>query len=107
MARTALFLLFFLALLVGTSLLEIYLSKRGSKWPGLVLPGICFLFSLLYPLNLAAPSAGVSAGFFAQLLAVWLMANLPTAVLLAVYFAARGKQRRRRRLEKMHIQDLD
>lgn len=107
MTRTAYFLLFFLALLVGTILLEVYLSGRESKWPGLVLPGCCFLFSLLYPLNMAVPSAGVSAGFVAQLLAVWLMANLPTAVLLAVYFAARAKQRRRSQLDKMHIQDLD
>lgn len=107
MARVTLVLLFILALLVGTILLEIYLSRRESRWPGLVLPLICFLLSLLYPLNLAAPSGGVSVGFFAQLLAVWLMGSIPTIVLLAVYFAARAKQRRRRQLEKMHIQDLD
>ena len=38
--------------LVGGVLLQIFLSKRESKWPGLVLPAISFLWSLLYLFNL-------------------------------------------------------
>ena len=34
--------------LVGGVLLQIFLSKRESKWPGLVLPAISFLWSLLF-----------------------------------------------------------
>ena len=49
MERTAIVLIFTLALLVGVIFLQIYLSKRESKWPGLVLPIIAFLWGLLYP----------------------------------------------------------
>ena len=96
-----------LVLPVGIVLLQIFLSRREGRWPGLVLPGISLLLSLLYPLNMAAPAGGVTAGFVVQLLVVWLLANIPTFVLLAIYFVCREKQRRNRQLEKMNIQDLD
>ena len=38
--------LILLALLVGIVLLQIFLSRRKSRWPGLVLPSLTFLFSL-------------------------------------------------------------
>ena len=107
MERTAIVLIFTLALLVGVIFLQIYLSKRESKWPGLVLPIISFLFGLLYPLNMIAPSDGVTAGFIFQMILVWLLGNIPTIILLAIYFGCRGKQRRNKQLEKMNIQDLD
>ena len=37
------FLLFLLAVLVGAILLQIFLSRRKSRWPGLVLPALTFL----------------------------------------------------------------
>lgn len=96
----------FLILLVGVILLQIFLSKRESKWPGLVLPILCFLYGLLYPLNMMAPSDGISAGFVVQLIAVWLLGNIPTIVLLIIYFACREKFRRSKQMDKMNIQDL-
>ena len=36
----------------------------------------------------------------------FLIYNIPTAILLAIYFACREKQKRNRDLEKMNIQDL-
>ena len=33
--------------------LQMYLSRKPARWPGLVLPIIAFLFSLLYLLNMA------------------------------------------------------
>ncbi len=88
-------------------LLQIYLSKRESKWPGLVLPIMAFLFGLLYPLNMVAPSEGVTVGFVFQMLLVWLLGNIPTIILLAIYFGCRGKQQRNKQIDKMNIQDLD
>lgn len=52
-----LILIAFIAIVI---LLQIYLSKRASKWPGLVLPIMAFLFGLLFPLNMVAPSDGVN-----------------------------------------------
>lgn len=100
-------LIIVLAFFVAVVLLQIFLSRRESKWPGLVLPIIAFLFGLLYPLNMIAPSAGVTAGFIVQMIMVWLLGNIPTIVFLAIYFGCREKQRRNKQLEKMNIQDLD
>lgn len=93
--------------IVGVVLLQIYLSKSESKWPGLVLPILAFFFGLLYPLNMAAPSEGVTTGFIVQMIIVWLLGNIPTIIFLAIYFGCRGKQRRNRQIDKMNIQDLD
>lgn len=100
--RTLVFLLF----IAGVIVLQVFLSKKENKWPGLVLPIIAFLFGLLYPLNMIAPSEGVNAGFIFQMILVWLLGNIPTIVLLTIYFACRGKQRRNKQLDKMNIQDL-
>ena len=97
--RTLVVLLF----ITGVIVLQIFLSKRESKWPGLVLPIISFLISFIYPLNMAIPSVG---GFVFALILGWLIANIPTIVLLTIYFACRGKQRRNKQLDKMNIQDL-
>lgn len=96
---------FVLLLLAGLIVLQIFLSRRTSKWPGLALPAIAFLFSLLYPLNMAALD-GATASFVAQLLVVWLVGNIPTILLLAIYFSCREKQRRKKQMDKMNIQDL-
>lgn len=96
----------FLILLAGVILLQIFLSKRESRWPGLVLPILCFLYGLLYPLNMVAPSDGISAGFVLQMIFVWLLGNIPTIVLLVIYFVCREKFRRRKQVDKMNIQDL-
>ena len=101
--RTLIVLLF----IAGVIVLQVFLSKRESKWPGLVLPLIAFLFGLLYPLNMVAPSEGVTVGFIFQMILVWLLGNIPTIVLLAIYWSCRSKQRRNKQLEKMNIQDLN
>lgn len=107
MARTTIFLLFILALLAGIIWLQIFLSKKESKWPGLVMPIISFLFGLLYPLNMVVPSEGVTVGFIIEMIIVWALGNIPTFVLLAIYFGCRGRNRKQKELDKMNIQDLD
>lgn len=97
-------LLLFLAAVVA---LQIFLSKRESRVPGLVLPALAFLAGLLVPLNMAAPSEGITAGFILQVVIAWLLGNIPTAIFLAIYFGCREKRRRSRQLDKMNIQDLD
>lgn len=100
----ALVVLLFIA---GVIVLQVFLSRKESKWSGLALPIIAFLFSLLYPLNMAAPSDGVTIGFVFQMLIVWLVGNIPTIIFLAIYWGCREKKYRHKQLEKMNIQDLD
>lgn len=80
-----------IVLMILAVLLQMYLSRLPKRWPGLVLPVIAFLLSLLYPLNMAGPG-GDRGALMAQLLLVWLIANVPTLILLAIYFGARRRK---------------
>ncbi len=97
-------LLFLLAALVGGIFLQIFLSWRESRWPGLVLPLLTFLLSLLNVLNIA-DTGSVSENVLLVLVTV-LIGNIPTLVLLAIYWAAREKRRIRAQMDKMNIDDL-
>ena len=92
--------------IAGIVCLQIFLSKREGRWPGLVLPVLAFLFGLLFPLNMIAPDEGITVSFIIQMLIVWFIGNIPTIILLAIYYGCRGKQRRNKQLDKMNIQDL-
>ena len=87
MARTSFAIIMLLVLLAGTILLQIFLSKRESKWPGLVLPAITFLYSLLMVLNLAA--LGGTQGMVVTMTAILITGNIPTLILLAIYTACK------------------
>ena len=100
-------LIIILAVCAGLIVLQVFLSKMESKWLGLMIPAITFLFSLLALLNMVAPSEGISIGFILQMLFAFLLANIPTLVLLAIYLACREKLRRKKQLDRMNIQDLD
>lgn len=100
-ARTIILALVFL---VGGVFLQIFLSRRESRWPGLVLPLLTFLYSLLMVLNVQ-DTGSASQNVLTVLTAV-LAGNIPTLVLLAIYWAAREKRRVRDQLDKMKIDDL-
>ena len=92
-------------LMVWAVVLQMYLSRKPSRWPGLVLPGLAFMLSLIYPLNMAA--TGQDEGMLAaQMIIVCLIANIPTIILLTVYLAARRSVKRMSEYEKMRAQDL-
>ncbi len=90
-------------LAVGVVLLQIFLSRREGRWPGLMLPLLAFLYSLLLALNVQATGDGLPWG---PLLASLVLGNIPTAILLAIYAACREKRRRNSDMDKMNIQDL-
>lgn len=99
---TSLFVM--LAIPVGCIFLQIFLAKRVSRWPGLILPAATLGCSLLAVLGVAVYD-GMSGGEI--LLAVgiiFVITNVPTLVFLAIYFACRKVHTQ---LDKMHIQDLD
>ena len=92
-------LLILLLILVCIVLLQIFLSRTESKIPGLVLPALCFLCSLIVPLNMIV--ANSAAVLF------WLIVNIPTIILLLVYFVCRQQYKKKNQIEKMKIQDLE
>ena len=104
-SRTIIVLLaVFLVFIVGGVFLQIFLSKRESRWPGLVLPLLTVLQSLLLPLNLM-DTGSVSQNILTVLVTL-LAGNIPTLVLLAIYWAVREKRRVRDQLDKMKIDEL-
>lgn len=100
----AVWLVILLALLVGGIFLQIYLSRRESRWPGLVLPMLTFLCSLVNVLNIM--DTGSVAQNMLLVLTTLLLGNLPTLVLLAIYWSGRERLKKRAELDKMNIQDL-
>ena len=97
--------------LAGVVALQVFLSRSESKWPGLVIPGISFLISVWYALSYYAyafvPSESEAVALALPVLVIFLIVNIPTYVFLAIYFACRGRYRRKKQIEKMNIQDLD
>ena len=96
-------LILVLILIVGGVLLQIFLSRRKSRWPGLILPLLTFLYALVLMLNVTSTDGVFPWG---ALLAAFLLGNIPTVVLLAVYRAAREKFRVKDQIEKMNLDDL-
>ncbi len=90
-------------LMVGGVLLQIFLSRREGRWPGLVLPLLTVLYSLLMVFNVQAVGEGIPWG---PVLASLVVGNIPTVILLAIYAACREKRRRNSDMDKMNIQDL-
>lgn len=95
------------ALLVGGVFLQIFLSKMKSKWFGLILPTITFLYSLLMILSIAVYDTMSGGEIFMLIASAFGLSNIPTVVLLGIYFGCREKMKIRAQLDKMNIQDLD
>ncbi len=106
--RNATIMLFIvIALLVGGVFLQIFLSKKKSKWLGLILPTITFLYSMLMVFSIAVFDGMTGGEVFMLIASTLLLSNIPTIVLLGIYFGCREKMKIRSQLDKMNIQDLD
>ena len=92
--------------------LQVYLSGRRAWWPGVVLPALWFAYTAFAVVSAAAGYAQaygeplpLTPGLLCSALFSMLQANIPTFVLLAIYFICR-RLRRKKQLNKMKIQDL-
>lgn len=104
MQNSLVFLLISLGFFIVIILLQIYLSKRESKWLGLVLPAISFFFSIIGVLFV--PESVSTTYIIIGSIIVFLLLNIPTIILIAIYFACRKKIKRNKEIDKMNIQDL-
>ncbi len=97
----------FVGILIGIAFLQIFLSTKENKRLGLILPGINFvistLISLIYLLNALTPDVSIFIG----ILIVFIAYNVPTVILMAIYYACRNKYKKKHEIDKMNIQDLD
>ena len=114
---TIISLIFLIATMI---ILQVYLSRRESKLPGLVLPAITFSGELFILLNVVTNVVMTSVAdnavggvdsydvFVTVLNTVLtlLVISMPTIVLLVIYFLCRRGMNRKKQIEKMNIQDL-
>jgi hypothetical protein len=97
------------------------MSKKHNKWLGLILPAISALFSVMSVLGLISfttltEQSGKTILNAVQIpkvsiiltaLYVYALYNIPTAILLGIYYACREKVKKNREIEKMSVQDLE
>lgn len=97
-----------LALMAAACALEVFLAKRKSRWPGLVMPLLAVFPALFVLPNLLTNALSVAENGLQVLLSLLAMMLLfvPALVLLAVYWFCRRRRKRREDVEKMKIQDL-
>lgn len=116
----------------GIVVLQIFLSRMQSKWPGLILPALSLLLSVLAVLSLtmysnvktsvsveeisgeivkqeiiSQPTDADIGEMILPVVITFASSNIPTVILLAIYFACRRKYKKNSELEKMNIQDLE
>ncbi len=88
-------------------ILEYFLSRTESPWPGRVLPILSALCSvgggLLLLFNLASQNLPAA---FLSLAGSLLILNIPTLVFLLIYRTTRKRFIEKKDLDKMNIQDL-
>ncbi|MBE6069285.1 MAG: hypothetical protein E7211_16585 [Clostridium lundense] len=132
MLKTAIIIIVLLLFLAGSIWLQVFLSKAKNKWLGLIIPLICFIFSIITILSLSMyTSTGITSvtetidgvvvtgktitsqsekpsmiSMLATVMPVFLISNIPTIIFLAIYFACREKLKLRNELDKMNVQDL-
>lgn len=92
-------------------LLEAWLAHREKRWPGLVLPGLAFLWALANAVLVLISDWERVSGAVGFALIFFLWDNVRTLALLTVYAACREHRRRRLRrmeaqMDRMNINDL-
>lgn len=131
--RLLIFLLTIIIFFVGIVLLQIFLSKAENKWLGLILPTISLCFAILAVLSMVTYTTNVTTGTTTIAengeiikevidstpktanitstiitgIYIFVIYNIPTAILLAIYSGCRGNRKKKLELDKMNIQDLE
>jgi len=112
---------------IGAIVLQVLLSKKENRWIGFILPAISFIgFSFIIVIeiiqtNTVLYSTMVDGETVLQTIAqmnskpinivryiyIFFLYNIPTVILLAIYFVCRSKRNKQRALDKMIAQDLE
>ena len=97
-------------ILIALAFLQVFLSKKESKWLGLILPGCNIFLSLTAVFGfLFLTIAGARALFI--VIAILVISNIPTLIYLAIYKIIRSNSnstsKKNQQIQKMNIQDLE
>lgn len=104
--NTIISLILFLLICAAIISLEVYLSKKESKYLGLILPVISLIFALMIIPGVAAFDSFSRVENYIGLFVAFLVANIPTIILVFIYLGIREKKNMKKELDKMNIKDL-
>lgn len=101
------FLAFLIGIFMGIIYLQIKLSSQENKWAGLIFPILTFLYAAFMVLGFMAYDelTGLGGNIF-NLLVTLVLSNIPTWILLIIYFISRANRKQKNQLNKMKIEDL-
>lgn len=92
--------------LILSIFLQVFLSKQKSKYLGLILPSLSFIFSLIVLANYVVPNGLKIGPLFMSVLGIFLFANTFTVIYLVIYFIFKHKNDSSSEIDKMNIKDL-
>jgi NADH:ubiquinone oxidoreductase subunit 5 (subunit L)/multisubunit Na+/H+ antiporter MnhA subunit len=123
--RTWILLVAVLAVIIGIVLLQIFLSKKENKWLGLILPLVSVVISLIAYLAVMQNTPHTAATMLTTLngeivrqettvinetstiilraVFIFILYNIPTTILLAIYKSCRGKRKSQRTFDTMSV----
>lgn len=99
--RIVFLVVFLIIFVILPFVLQFWLSNRESRYPGLVLPVMSFLFAIITALGTV-----LYDGDSFVLLIPFLLCNIPTVIHLVIYFACREKFNKKKQMDKMNVLDL-
>ncbi|HVI43040.1 MAG TPA: hypothetical protein VM577_20730 [Anaerovoracaceae bacterium] len=107
MRNTTIMLIVLLLFIAGGVWLQIFLSKKSNKWFGLILPIISFAYALIMVFSLITYNGMTGWDILWLIVSTFFVSNIPTIILMVIYFVCREKIKLRKELDKMNVQDLD
>lgn len=93
--------------IIGPIVLQIFLSKKDNKLLGLILPTINIILAVMIVLGMASFGDKSIIEMIIQIIIIFLVSNISTIILVAIYFACREKLKKSKEIEKMNIKDLN
>lgn len=103
------FLEYFIALAMYTaaaSLIEYFLARLESPWPGRVLMFLTLAVSVIFTVIVLYYTQATLGGLFLILVGMLLALNIPTLAAFLVYRRVRKRLDEKKDVDKMNIQDL-
>lgn len=91
-------ILFLVLPLIGQILICKYIRGRA----GLILPGISFIISIIYMLNIP----DIDGNVWPSVLTTLIIANIPTIIFYLIYRYYNQKEKQKDELNKMEIMDM-
>ena len=121
-------------IIYGIVRLQLFLSRTHSRWPGLILPGLVLLPSFIILFTILGTQTvshftttgtrqditgtaytvvhhlvdygTIGGGFLFVAVPLFLLTNIPTVILLAIYAICRDKMQKQAEMNRMNVQDL-